>query len=59
MKSKVSRRKKIIKIREETNETASQKSTKKLKNKSWLLERGKKLKNLWPDSPGRGEKEHI
>ena len=42
MKSKVSRRKKIIKIREETNEIASQKSKKKIKKQELVIRKGKK-----------------
>ena len=55
---KVSRRKEIIKIKEEINKIEIQKIIGKInKTKSWFFEKVNKLTNPWPDSLKRGEKE--
>ena len=55
-KPKVSRRKEIIKIKEEINKIKIQKTIEKInKTKSWFFEKVNKLTNLWLDSP-RGDK---
>ena len=55
-KPKVSRRKEIIKIREEINKIEIKKNNRKInKTKSWFFEKVNKLTNLLLDSP-RGDK---
>ena len=55
---KVSRRKEIIKIKEEINKIETQKQQRKLiKPRAGSLKRSTKLTNPWPDSFKRGEKE--
>ena len=55
---KVSRRKEIIKIKDEINKTEIQKTIEKMnKTKSWFFEKVNKLTNPWLDSLRRGAKE--
>ena len=57
-KPKVSRKKEIIKIRDEINRDSKNNRKKINKSKSCFSERVKKIeKSLWPDSPRRGEEE--
>ena len=54
---KVSRRKEIIRIKEEINKVEIQITIEEInKTKSWFFKRQTKLTNLWLDSPRRGEK---
>ena len=55
-KPEVSRRKEIIKIREEIDKIEIQKTIENSKTKSWFFEKVSKINNLWSDSPRRGEK---
>ena len=51
IKPKVSRRKEIIKVREEINKMEIKKNRKISKTNSWFFERVNKIdKNLWPHS---------
>ena len=51
IKLKVSRKKEIIKIRAEINETEMKKTMEKInETKSWFFKNIKKLINPWPDS---------
>ena len=55
---KVSKRKEIIKIKEEISKIEIPKTIEKInKTKSWFFEKVNKIDNPWPDSLKRGEKE--
>ena len=58
-KPEVSRRKEIIKIREEINKVEIKKKIEKIsKTKSWFFERVNKIGRPLPDSPRGGEKKN-